>query len=117
MRTPPVIASLQDKVKTLTASMITHDIGSIIVMNNSIPVGIITEKDVLEVVNKGKDPNKTEAKDIMSIPLVTINYDNSVGEALNLMSEKHVRRLAVIRYGKLVGIVTERRLLLWSTLK
>jgi len=49
--------------------------------------------------------------EIMSSPLLTIDAGKTVADALKIMRDKKTRRLAVTRNGRLVGIVTERRLL------
>jgi CBS domain-containing protein len=48
----------------------------------------------------------------MTAPLLTIDSNRTVEEALAIMHKNHLRRLVVINRSKLVGIVTERRLLL-----
>jgi nucleotide-binding universal stress UspA family protein/CBS domain-containing protein len=112
MRVSPVEALLTDTVSKISEMLLSNDIGSIVVVADSKPVGIITERDVMEkVVRAGRDPNKTTAKEIMTSPIVAIEHNKSVSEALKLMREKRIRRLAVTQNGKLVGIVTERRLL------
>jgi len=112
MRAPPIAASLTNTVSTVSEMMLSSNIGSIVVISNGKPVGIITERDIIEkVVKAGKDPRETTAKEIMSSPTVTIEHNRSVSEALKLMREKGIRRLAVTQKGKLVGVVTERRLL------
>jgi CBS domain-containing protein len=76
------------------------------------PVGIITEKDILQrVVRPGKDPARTLAREVMTSPILNIEVNRSVSDALKLMREKNVRRLGVTRGGRLIGIVTERRVL------
>ena len=112
MRVSPVEALLTDTVSKISEMLLSNDIGSIVVVADSKPVGIITERDIMEkVVRAGRDPNKTTAKEIMTSPIVAIEHNKSVSEALKLMREKGIRRLAVTQNGKLVGIVTERRLL------
>jgi predicted transcriptional regulator len=75
-------------------------------------LGLITEKDILEKVsNASKNPSETYAKDIMSSPLVTIEYNKSLMDVLKIMTDKQIRRLVVTKEGKAVGIVTERRIL------
>ena len=72
----------------------------------------ITEKDILErVVIPGKNMHTTVAEGIMSKPIITINADRSVKEALELMRKNKVRRLPVIKDDKIIGLVSERRLL------
>ena len=47
----------------------------------------------------------------MSHPVITISPDMPVMDALGIMRKDHIRRLPVVRHGKLVGIVSEKDLL------
>lgn len=112
MRAPPVTASFSDSASTVVNKMVTRNIGAIIVASGGKPVGIITERDILErVVNAHKDPDKTNASDIMSSPIITIESNKSLMDALKIMGDKRIRRLAVTKGGNLIGVVTERRIL------
>lgn len=71
--------------------------------------GIITEQDLLEkVLSNGLNPQKTLVEKIMSSPLITINGNTSLDEAIDIMIKKKVRRLPVEEAGKIVGIITDR---------
>ncbi len=110
----PVVASINDAVLSVAEQMVTHKIGAVIVVKEYSPVGIITERDIIEkVVKPNKNPKKVSAKDIMSSPLISIEPDRTIADALKLMRDKGIRRLAVISspLRALIGIVTERRLL------
>jgi CBS domain-containing protein len=112
MRKRIVVVSPLEPVSSLTYKMIKEDIGAVIVVDKGRPVGIITEKDVLErVVAPGKDVYKTLAKDVMSTPVISIKASSPLKNALELMKKNRVRRLAVTEKESLVGLVTERRLL------
>jgi len=112
MRAPPVEALFSDTVSSVVNRMVAHKIGAVIISSGGKPVGIITERDILErVVNARKDPDKTKASEIMSKPIITIEHNEPMRNALKLMRDKNIRRLAVTRGGNLIGIVTERRIL------
>jgi len=112
MRSPPVTASFSDTTSTIVDKMVTKNIGAIIVESGGKPVGIITERDILErVIKAHKDPNKIKATEIMSSPIITIESDRLLTDALKIMREKRIRRLVVTRGGNLIGIITERRIL------
>ena len=112
MRSPPVTALFSDSVSYVAEKMISNNIGAIIILSGGRPSGIITERDVVEkIVRMRRDPDKTRAMEIMSSPLLTIEAGKSIADALKIMRDKKTRRLAVIRNERLVGIVTERRLL------
>ena len=112
MRQPPVTVSPSDTVSNLMFKMINENIGAVVVVDEEKAVGIITEKDILDrVIISGKDVYKTKAKDVMSKPLICIEADRPIKEALELMREKNIKRLAVTKNRSLVGLVTEKRLL------
>ncbi len=112
MRSPPVTASFSDTASIIVDKMVTRNIGAIIVASGGKPVGIITERDILErVIKAHKDPNETAATDIMSSPIITIEFNKTLTDALKIMQKKRIRRLAVTRGGNLTGIITERRIL------
>ena len=112
MRENPLAISPNDSVSSLLIKMMRDNIGAAIVVERSKPIGIITEKDILErVVLPEKNMHSTKAKDVMSEPLVTIDLDSSMKNALELMKSHSIRRLAVKQDEKLAGLVTERRIL------
>ena len=112
MRRRIITVSQDDPVSGLTYMMVKEDIGAVVVIEEGRPVGIITEKDILErVVQPGNNIFKTLAKDVMSKPVVSIEVSSPIKKALELMKKKNIRRLAVMDNKSLVGLVTERRLL------
>jgi len=112
MRRPPVTALFSDSISYVTEKMISNNIGAVIILSGGKPSGIITERDIVEkIVRARRDPDKTRAAEIMSSPLLTIEAEKTVLDALKIMRDSDIRRLAVTKNGRLVGIVTERRLL------
>ena len=94
-------------VADVVRKMNKFDIGSVVVVQGERPVGIITERDILrKIVEPRIDPTAIKAKQIMSSPLITVNEDTNLEEAARLMTKNAIKKLPVIRNGKLVGIVT-----------
>ena len=111
-RSPPVTALVSDSIATIVEKMVSNNIGAVIIMSGGAPAGIVTERDIIEkIVRTRKDPAKTRTQDIMSSPVISIESDKSVTDALTVIRNKKIRRLAVTRKGALIGVVTERRLL------
>jgi CBS domain-containing protein len=82
-------------------------IGSVIVVNSGRPVGIITERNILqEIVEPRHDPATIKAKDIMTRPLITVNPHTAVDEAAKIMATKTIKTLPVVDRDKILGIVT-----------
>jgi len=112
MRSAPPTVSPSDTTSTVMDLMTKENVGSIVVVENGQPVGIITEKDMLQrVIRPGKNLELTLAKDVMSKPLVTIDAKRTIEDALEMLRRHEVRRLIVTREGALAGLTTERRLL------
>ncbi len=94
--------------------MAQRDIGSLVVMVEGKPVGIITERDVMrEVSRPGGDHLQRKVSSVASKPLVTISPSTEIWKAFATMLRKKVRRLPVVKNGNILGIVTERDLLKW----
>jgi len=81
-------------------------VGAVIVMENNTPVGIVTDRDFAVKVAAHAYEISTPIKQIMSSPLLSINSDESVRNAADLMHEREVRKLPVISDDKVVGIIT-----------
>ena len=101
----PVISVLQ-----IAKIMDQGGIGAIIVKENEIPVGIITDRDFTVKIAAHSLPLDTPVEKIMSSPLITINHTDSISEAAEMMSAKKIRKLAVSNNGTIVGVITSTNL-------
>ena len=96
-----------DTVLEAVSKMNKFRIGSVIVTNNGRPVGIITERNILQrIVEPGLDPAVVRAKDIMSSPLITVDPNAAVEEAAQIMARKQIKKLPVVENDKVVGIIS-----------
>jgi CBS domain-containing protein len=94
-------------IREVVATMNKFNIGSIVVVQADRPVGIITERDVLRgMVEPTLALETLTARQAMTSPLVVIDEDASIEEAARLMARKKVKKLPVMKGGKLAGIVT-----------
>ncbi|HZD42846.1 MAG TPA: CBS domain-containing protein, partial [Methanomicrobiales archaeon] len=97
-------------------TMCRDEVGSCIVLQHNMPIGIITEEDInCKVVAKDLKPGTIPVKEVMSTPLITISADRTVGDAAHMMVSNRVRRLPVVEGQKVVGIVTVRDILSVAT--
>ena len=80
--------------------------GAIIVKKDNLPAGIITDRDFAIKIAVNKYPLDTPVHKVASYPLQTINSNESILVAANLMSTKKIRKLVVVEGGKVVGIIT-----------
>jgi CBS domain-containing protein len=83
-------------------------IGSLPITDGEQLVGMITDRDITtRVVAEAADPKVTSVGDVYSRDLVSVEPDNDLQEALQLMARHQVRRLPVVESGRLVGMVAQ----------
>jgi len=78
------------------------------VLSREAAIGVLTERDILHrVMAENRGPYKVTLGQIMSSPLITINENATVKDAIDLMQSKQIRRLPVIRDdGSVLGLAT-----------
>ena len=84
--------------------------GAILVKEKENFVGILTDRDFATKIAANNLPFDTPVKKIMSFPLITINHDESISSAAEMMSNKKIRKLAVSENGKIIGLITSTNL-------
>ena len=83
-------------------------VGSLPITDEEKLVGMITDRDITtRVVADAADPETTSVGDVYSRDLVSVEPDEDLEEALQLMARHQVRRLPVVENGRLVGIVAQ----------
>jgi len=106
------VANKSESVLNASRKMIEFGVGSVVVVENGKPVGIVTESDIIKkVVARNKVPAEVRLEDIMTYPLITIKPTTSIREAANIMLKRGIRRLPVVDGDRLVGIVTDTDIL------
>jgi CBS domain-containing protein len=102
------IVSVDSSVTATNAAKMMEDtgVGSIVVLENNIPVGIITDRDFAIKITAHSYPLDTPVRRIMSSPLISIDPNSDLWVASDLMSTRNVKKLPVIDDDKVVGIIT-----------
>ncbi len=95
-------------VEEVAKLMEEKNIGSIIVVEERKPMGIVTDRDILlRVINRGLDPKRTSVADVMTKQIVTLREDIGLFEALQHVKGKGIRRFPIVdAKGNLQGIMT-----------
>ena len=81
-------------------------IGAVLVKKNGHLSGIITDRDYATKIVAHNLSSDTPVEQIMSSPLITINFDESISAAAERMTSKKIRKLAVTDNGKIIGLIT-----------
>ncbi|GAB4355672.1 MAG: CBS domain-containing protein [Gammaproteobacteria bacterium] len=94
--------------------MNTERIGALLVVEGERPVGIFTERDVMtRVLDAERDPKATRVSEVMSPDLACVGPDTTVGDALQVITEKRFRHLPVIDGNRVLGMVSIGDLTRW----
>ena len=81
-------------------------IGAVLVKKDGHLSGIVTDRDYATKIVSHNLPSDTSVDAIMSSPLITINYDESISAAAKRMTDKKIRKLAVTDDGVIIGLIT-----------
>lgn len=115
MRTEVRTADASDTFAEVAKVMRSNGISSVVVLQDGKKLaGIVTERDIVNLVAAGGDPHSTTVLHGMTRRLETIGPKDDIAEAAELMVKANIRHLPVIDRGKVVGIISIRDLTKWA---
>ena len=82
------------------------NMGSLVIMEDDKIVGIVTSTDILKAIGEGKDPDKVTIAEVATKNVITIQADEPLEKAVDIMVKNKIKKLPVLMNEKLVGIVT-----------
>ena len=100
-----------DILRRAAELMVELNIGSVVVVENDRPIGIITERDCVRLISAGRQ-SETRVEEVMTRPVITCESGKKVVEAFVIMAENRIDHLPITENGKLVGIVASRDMLM-----
>jgi|SRR6266508_2163903 CBS domain-containing protein len=109
MTTRPRAVTPDTPVTQVAELMREEDVGAIPVVQDDKLVGMVTDRDiVVRAVAQGKDPRGMPVAEVSSRELVTVDPDQDLSDALQLMAQHQVRRLPVVdEDNHLIGVVSQ----------
>lgn len=112
----PITANPDDILKFIAKSMSNSAVGSVIIQENQLPIGIITDRDLRSKISTGLFPIEIDARTVMTSPVITVPENISVAEAQMIMLKHNVGHLCVTRDGSdkspVSGIISEHDVVL-----
>ncbi len=97
------------------AKILHHNrISSVIVMEGDQVAGIVTERDLVNVVADGVDARAVPVSDRLTRDLATVEPRTDIADAARLMASRGIRHLPVLDRGSLAGIISIRDLTNWA---
>ena len=97
-----------DTVFAALEVMAERNVGAVMVMGEDGElVGVLSERDYArKVVLNGRSSTTTAVREIMSSPVITIGPDQTVEDAMRVMTTHRIRHLPVVRGAALLGVVS-----------
>jgi CBS domain-containing protein len=115
MHTEVKTANAEDTFADVAKVMRLHGISSVVVLDGKKLSGIVTERDIVNLVAAGGDPhNVTVALGMTRRDLETVSPKTDIAEAAEHMADRNIRHLPVLDKGKVVGIISIRDLTRWA---
>ena len=93
-------------VSDLLDAFAAHDVGALVVSDDSGMLGVVSERDVVRKLRGVADPGGATVASIMTTDVRTCSPEDSFGALMALMTEHRVRHVPVLLDGELVGILS-----------
>ena len=91
-----------------------NGISSVVVVEDGKLAGIVTERDLVNLVADGGDPRTTKVAERMTKDLDTVDPKTDIAEAAAHMARLKIRHLPVLQDDELAGIISIRDLTNWA---
>lgn len=103
-----VVALLpSDTVEEAAKLMYEYDIGALPIVSGGELKGMLTDRDiVLRCVAGGKDAEKMKVSELMTQDILFVTPDQTIHDAVNMMSSAQIRRLPVVENGAINGMLS-----------
>ena len=108
MRWPVTTVESGVSLTEVAEALAADEVGALLVAENGVLAGIVSERDVVAHVAAGADPAHLTAGEVMASDLLTISPGTTVLEAATTMQDAQVRHLPVLDDGEIAGMVSMR---------
>ncbi|MBC7888682.1 MAG: CBS domain-containing protein [Ferruginibacter sp.] len=116
MKVSDILQAKGSNVYSITSALTVYDalkimgeknIGALLVIEDEKLLGIFSERDYArKIILKGKTSHDTLVKEIMTEKVISVSPDDNIEKCMELMSEKHIRHLPVVKEEKVTGIIS-----------
>jgi len=97
-----------EKVLTVAKKLEHSPFECAIITERNKPVGIVSERDLIKFfAHTRKKKGTVKIQEIMTSPVITIESDKTLTDAINLVKQKRIKQIPVLKKNKLIGIINE----------
>ena len=111
MAKPVVFTDADTTLRNLAAAMTDEAVGALVVRGADGSTTIVTERDIVEALADGADPDDTWAGEVSSLDLTAAGPEDRLSDVVHLMAERNIRHVPVMAYDSVVGMVSARDVL------
>lgn len=95
--------------------MAEHRIGALPVVAGELLLGVVSERDYARrVILQGRSSRETRVEEIMTAPVITVEENTSIDEAMRAMTDARIRHLPVVQGQRLIGVISIGDLVWWT---
>jgi sugar-specific transcriptional regulator TrmB/CBS domain-containing protein len=109
IKLPTVEVLLTQTASDLANIMLQKNVNSVLITQQGEPVGLITDREVLrEITQNNKNPKSTQIRDLDYTPLLKLHNQQTMTDALKMLTQKGLKRAAVVKDGQLMGMIKQK---------
>ena len=104
-----VICKVDATLSDVARMMVDEEVGSLLVEDDSGEiVGLITDREIFQIVAEGENPKELIAEDVMISPVYTVDRNAPITEVQMIFGQTDAERIAVEDGGKIVGVINRK---------
>ena len=107
MNKMPPTAVATEKLVDLTKRLLSIDYKAVVVYEDSYPIGLITLKDIMRWLVQADNKESIQAKDLVTVPLISVDIDAPLQSALDIMDKYQIKYVGVSEDKVLRGLLNE----------
>jgi CBS domain-containing protein len=107
MNKMPPTAVATEKLVDLTKRLLSIDYKAVVVYEDNYPIGLITLKDIMRWLVQADDKKSIQAKDLVTVPLISVDIDAPLQNALDIMEKYQIKYVGVSEDKILRGLLNE----------
>jgi CBS domain-containing protein len=94
-------------LKAAAELMSKRHIAALVVTENGVPVGLLSERHIVEVfAHQGKFAEEMRVRQVVDRQLIAVSPEDTIKRAMSLMTHTRIRHLPVMNESELIGIVS-----------